>query len=104
MARELPQSATASLFLVDALPLSIVEPEGLKAALDCDVLFSCVDRPWARIVLNFIAFAHLIPVIDGGIRLIPRPRDAGLSRGTWKAQKPREEVPEGGIEPPTKGL
>lgn len=85
VARELRHSATAKPFLVDALPLSIVEPEGLKEALDCDALFSCVDRPWARLVLNFIAFAHLIPVIDGGIRIAQLPRGAGLRRGTWKA-------------------
>ena len=85
MARQLRLSATAKPFAVDPLLLSIVEPEGLKEALDCDVLFSCVDRPWARFVLNFIAYAHLIPVIDGGIRLTPRSRDRGLLRGTWKA-------------------
>ena len=85
MARHLKYSASAKGFSVDPLPFSIVEPEGLEKALDCDVLFSCVDRPWARFVLNFIAFAHLIPVIDGGIRVTPRPRDAGLLRGTWKA-------------------
>lgn len=85
MARQLRKSATAKPFTVDPLPLSIVEPEGLKEALDCDVLFSCVDRPWARFVLNFIAYAHLIPVIDGGIRLTPLTEDRGLRRGTWKA-------------------
>jgi molybdopterin-synthase adenylyltransferase len=85
IARQLKIGATANPFHVDPLPLSIVEPEGLKEALDCDLLFSCVDRPWARFALNFIAYAHLIPVIDGGIRMTPRPRDQGLKRGTWKA-------------------
>lgn len=84
-ARELPSSATAANFQVSAREESVCEEAGYRAALDADVLFSCVDRPWPRSVLNFIAHAHLVPVIDGGISVSRTPQR--LMRGAdWRVQ------------------
>ena len=84
LGRALRLSATASAFAVDEIDQSIVEEEGFRSALDCDVLFSCVDRPWPRSVLNFIAYAHLIPVVDGGIAVHVTSRQR-LRGADWRA-------------------
>jgi molybdopterin-synthase adenylyltransferase len=77
-------SATAQEPRADAVCFAVSEPEGFAAALDCDVIFSCVDRPWGRQVLNHIAYAHLIPVIDGGI--VVRTEDGKFKGAEWSVR------------------
>jgi hypothetical protein len=60
-------AATARNPSVRIYDLSICEPDGLAAALDYDIIIRCVDRPWARGVLKSLAYADLVPVLDGGI-------------------------------------
>ncbi|MGH2693332.1 MAG: HesA/MoeB/ThiF family protein [Actinomycetota bacterium] len=83
--RILRRGATAEVRIHDLLEASVCEPAGLEALLDFDVVFSCVDRPWPRHVLNTVAYADLIPVIDGGLRLEPRP-GGGMRNAYWRSQ------------------
>lgn len=83
-AKRLIKQATADPFRVEAIVAAVYENEGFRAALDCDVLFACVDRPWGRYILNLIAYAHLIPVIDGGIS-VRCNRLGKLAAADWKA-------------------
>lgn len=76
--------ATAHSINVEAVPYSVAEKEGYLAALDGDVIFSCVDRPRARQILNHFAYTHLIPVIDGGIAV--RFKNKKFSGVDWQLQ------------------
>lgn len=83
LSEALERAATAAKPKIEALPMAVTETNGFKVALDCDILFSCVDRPWPRHVLNYIAYAYLIPVIDGGILI--RMRNDRLRTASWKS-------------------
>lgn len=84
-ARKMRRHATAERIRIIPLAVSVHDKTAYGAALDCDILFSCVDRPVARDVLNYIAHAHLIPVIDGGVAVeTDRQRDR-LFSAHWRA-------------------
>lgn len=83
VAKALRRSATNPGAEISTADLSVTEPDGWLMALDCDVIFSCVDRPWPRHLLNLAAYAHLIPVVDGGIRA--ESRHGRWIGADWKA-------------------
>ena len=77
--------ATAETVDIQIVPFSVAEEPGYRAALDCDVIFSCVDRPRARHILNHMAYGHLIPVIDGGVAVRFKP-GRGFTGVDWQVQ------------------
>lgn len=69
---------------IEPFPYSIIEEKGLRRALDCDILFCCVDRPWPRYVLNVLSYANGIPLIDGGIETAVNKKGDNLDYARWK--------------------
>jgi len=65
--RLLRKTHTAAQLDLDVQPVSLLTQAGWTSAMDCDAIVCCVDRPWPRSLLNMLAYAHLIPIVDGGI-------------------------------------
>lgn len=84
-AEAIRQNATAEKMNTTPLPVPLQEITAYKAILDCDLIFSCVDRPVARDVLNYVAQAHLIPVIDGGVAIETDRRNDKFFSAHWRA-------------------
>ena len=76
--------ATTDSPIVHAVAESIHTANAYRRILDCDLIFSCVDRPVARDVLNYISQGHLVPVIDGGIAVGVQPSNKRLSSAHWR--------------------
>lgn len=83
--RQMLAAATAIRPNFEFFNRSICEPDGLAAALDYDLIISCVDRPWPRAVLNEIAYSDLIPVVDGGIAIDAFDDGQGMRNATWRS-------------------
>ena len=83
--REMRRNATSEGIRLHTLPVSIHDENAYAEILDCDIIFSCVDRPVARDVLNYVANAHLIPVIDGGVAVETDQRYDRLFSAHWRA-------------------
>jgi hypothetical protein len=83
-ARNIRAVATSRTLTIDRVKSSLLELAGLKAALDADMIFSCVDRPWPRHLLNAVAYNNLIPVVDGGI--LAKVNGDVLIHADWRIQ------------------
>lgn len=82
--RLLLEASTAEIAAHEISELSVCEPEGLERLLDYDLIFSCVDRPWPRHVLNTLAYADLIPVIEGGLIAFQNSKGS-LRNAYWRS-------------------
>ena len=76
------RSATASRFEIASCSFPIQSDNAFAAALDCDILFSAVDRPVPKDLLNHIAYAHCIPVVSGGVFIDNKPNGT-LGQAAW---------------------
>ena len=77
--------STSDSVRVQAIPHGIEYEAAYREALDCDLLLSCVDRPAARDLLNYIAIASGIPVIDAGVAVDVNPRNRAFESARWRS-------------------
>jgi molybdopterin/thiamine biosynthesis adenylyltransferase len=75
------EAATAPNFHVAKYRESVAETDGLRPLLDCDLILAAADDAFARQVLDHAAYAHLIPIVDGGTALVANPLTLQLQAG-----------------------
>jgi hypothetical protein len=91
--RNIRKSATARSVEVAVANRPVQHAEAQRLLLDCDAVFSCVDRHLPRYVLNFLALSHLIPVFDGGIAVdLPSKKKPSLDI-SWRMHTARPNAP-----------
>lgn len=56
--------ATAEPFSVEIYQDWATTELGLRQLKDCDIIFCCVDKFAPRVLINDLAYAHLIPTVD----------------------------------------
>ena len=78
------QHSTHKDVRIRAIPHGIQYEDAYKQALDCDLLFSCVDRPVPREVLNYIAIANGIPVVDAGVAVEVDTKTQTFESARWR--------------------
>ena len=74
--------ATAQRPVIRPVPLSIRTERAYRLAADADVIVCCVDNAEAREVLNYVAYANCLPLIDGGVLVESKER---LLSAKWRA-------------------
>jgi molybdopterin-synthase adenylyltransferase len=81
--RQTSGAASADDFAVTTISATVGSDEGFAALIDCDVAFSCVDRPLPRHQLNSAAYSYLLPVVDGGIIVRHTPETGEFQGANW---------------------
>ena len=66
--------ATARRPVIRPVLLSIRTERAYRLAADADIIVCCVDNAEARDVLNHVAYANCLPLIDGGVLVESRER------------------------------
>ena len=65
---------TARRPVIRPVPLSVRTERAYRLAADADVIVCCVDNAEAREVLNHVAYANCLPLIDGGVLVESKQR------------------------------